>query len=75
MCGMCVSAEDALLQPFKYSCQDSHKVDVCACFLSLQVPAELLVERVVGRRMDPQTGSVRKQCGNATAWHSTPQVM
>jgi hypothetical protein len=30
------------------------------CFLvcgrALQVPAELLVERVVGRRMDPQTG-------------------
>lgn len=23
----------------------------------LQVPAELLVERVVGRRMDPQTGA------------------
>lgn len=28
------------------------------CFLLIDVPAELLVERVVGRRMDPETGAI-----------------
>ena len=48
--------------------------------MSLQVPAELLVERVVGRRMDPQTGKVGRQhgrgcyCTALAPWRSRSSV-
>lgn len=48
MCGLCVGQADALAAAGIQA--DS--------FLLLEVPDEMLIARVVGRRLDPETGDI-----------------